>query len=92
MKNYTGLSALGRNLRSIRKSAKMTQKQVAEKLGISTGTLSVIENGKDASLDSYKKVANYFDIKVEDYLVKPPTKQSFLARTWTRIKKFFLWT
>lgn len=55
---------LGQRIRDLRKSKKITQEQLAEKLGIGTANISYIENGKFApSFENFEKLVNIFGIE-----------------------------
>jgi transcriptional regulator with XRE-family HTH domain len=57
------------NIRLERKKSKLTQKQLAEKLGVSDSTLSYWERGDfEPDSESLLKLANIFDVTV-DYLL-----------------------
>lgn len=46
MEKFVDYMLLGNRIKDVRKEAKMTQEQLAEKLGISTAYMSQIETGK----------------------------------------------
>jgi len=46
----------------------VTQKSVSEKLGIDPMTLQVIGRRNSASLDTLKKLANAFDMKLSEFI------------------------
>lgn len=55
---------LGQRIRELRKSKKITQEQLAEKLGIGTANISYIENGKFApSFENFEKLVNIFEVE-----------------------------
>ena len=47
--------------KQLRKTEKMTQKQLADELAISPITISKLENGENATLETVLKVLQYFD-------------------------------
>ncbi|WP_048152500.1 helix-turn-helix transcriptional regulator [Methanolacinia paynteri] len=48
----------------------MTQEGLAKELGVTRQTILAIEKGKyDPSLDLAFKIANYFDVKIEEVFV-----------------------
>lgn len=58
----------GEILKSLRSEAKLTQKELAEKLNISQSTIRMIEIGKrNGSKEVTDKIADYFDVSL-DYL------------------------
>lgn len=52
-------------IRQLRKNKKLTQKQLAEKLGIAKSTISSIENGGTPSLELLQELSIALDAKVE---------------------------
>ncbi|WP_370841863.1 helix-turn-helix domain-containing protein [Megasphaera sp.] len=52
------------NIAEIRKSKKMTQKELAKKSGVSRATISKIENGKtvEVKLSTIEAISNALDI------------------------------
>lgn len=53
------------NIRKLRKEKNMTLKQLSEKLGIASNTLSQYETGKrEPKLKTWHRIANYFDVSV----------------------------
>lgn len=60
---------LRRNLRYLRKRKGLTQKQVADSVGITRSALADYENGKsEPKASTLVKLSNYFDINVNDLL------------------------
>jgi transcriptional regulator with XRE-family HTH domain len=58
---------LGKRIKSLRKSRKLTLVEVAQKTGIDQATLSRIENGKmTGTLDSHMKLANCLGIHLPE--------------------------
>ncbi|MGN1134479.1 MAG: helix-turn-helix domain-containing protein [Oscillospiraceae bacterium] len=65
-------SELGRRISELRKSRKMTQHDLSEKLGIRQETVSMIEQGKrKPSIFMVRKIANLFDVDYDLLLGKP---------------------
>ena len=61
---------IGKNIADLRKSAGMTQEQLAEKLDISIKHCSSVERGwSSLSLEKLIDVSNLFDVSL-DYLIK----------------------
>lgn len=52
---------LGLWCKGLRKSEKLTQKQLAEELALSPLTISKLENGENPTLDTLLKVLQYFN-------------------------------
>ena len=62
------MEVFGKNLIELRKLNNMTQRQVAEKLGIAQPSYIRYENGKaEPSLENLVKIADIFDVSI-DYL------------------------
>lgn len=62
------LSNLGKRIKSERQKRGITQQQLAEQIDISTNFMSLIENGRNMSVDTLVKIANVFGVSV-DYLL-----------------------
>lgn len=62
------LSNLGRRIKSERQKRGITQQQLAERIDISTNFMSLIENGRNMSVDTLVNIANVFGVSV-DYLL-----------------------
>jgi putative transcriptional regulator len=55
------------SLRERRKDARLSQEQLAERLGVSRQTIISIERGRfDPSLDLAFRLAAVFDVRIED--------------------------
>ena len=68
MKNIKRL--LGARIREIRKLNKLTQEQLAEKIGIEIPSLSNIENGKNyPNSETIEKIAKGLEVEVFDLFV-----------------------
>ena len=68
---------LGKRIRELRKSKKLTQEQLAELLGIGTPNISYIETGKYApSMDTLEKLANVLDIKPFEFYMFEQNKST----------------
>lgn len=62
------MSVLGDRLREMRKKRGLTQREVAEPIGIAVSTLGMYESGKrEPDVDTLKKLARFFNVTV-DYL------------------------
>ena len=67
----------------VRKAVKITQEELAKKLGINRATLSKYENGTiDLSLSQLQKIAEALGVEVWDLLDAPPLpkKNNFFIR------------
>ena len=60
---------IGNKLREYRESRNMTQKEIAEALGVEAATVSKYESGLlEPKIDSLKKLAEIFDVTVDELL------------------------
>lgn len=57
---------IGKRIREARRKREWTQEQLAEKVGISRGFLSLIEIGKPASVDTLEEIAKTLRISLKD--------------------------
>jgi DNA-binding XRE family transcriptional regulator len=68
-KNARMPKALGKKIQKVRKGMKITQEQLAEKVGISTTYIGYIEQGRYApSLEVLEKIAKHLKIKVNEII------------------------
>lgn len=67
-----GLATLefGRNIAELRKAKNMTQKELAEKAGISSHYLSRIEMGKRPGIKAAAMIANALGVEVKEFYVR----------------------
>lgn len=63
-----GLENLGKRIREERLNKGLTQEQLAEKVNISLNFMSLIENGKNMSVQTLVNLANALDVSI-DYLL-----------------------
>lgn len=63
-----GLENLGKRIREERLKKGLTQEQLAEKVDISLNFMSLIENGKNMSVQTLINLANALDVSI-DYLL-----------------------
>ena len=64
MKNH-----FSENIKRLREVAKLTQKELAEKLGITPRKVSYWENGKiEPDMDTLILISNFFDESIDDLL------------------------
>lgn len=60
---------VGKNITKLRKEAKIRQEELAERVGITSSTLSKIENGEGSvKLDLLEKIAKIFQLDVVDLM------------------------
>ncbi|MGN0551693.1 MAG: helix-turn-helix domain-containing protein [Acutalibacteraceae bacterium] len=62
------LHNLGNRIRAVRQSRGITQEQLAERVDISTNFMSLIENGRNMSVETLVKIADVLGVTV-DYLL-----------------------
>lgn len=62
------LDNLGKRIKDERQKRGMTQEQLAEKIDISTNFMSLIENGKNMSVETLAKISIIFGVSI-DYLL-----------------------
>lgn len=75
-------------LKELRKERKLTQKQLAESLGIATSTIIKYERGeREPNIQNIKRFANYFNVTV-DYLLGFDDEFNNLDLTSKRIALF----
>ena len=55
-------SDIGILIRLLRKQEKLTQEELAEKLGLSRMTIKNIESGQNATLETFFKILRHFDV------------------------------
>jgi len=66
---------LGRRLRALRRLKRLTQKDLAGRLGISVSNLSAIERGdKYPRVEMLKKIARILDVPLEELFVLQDTQ------------------
>lgn len=60
---------IGKRIRRLRKQRELTQEELAEKVGVSTTHVGLVETGKRRmSLKTLQKVANALKVKVKDLI------------------------
>lgn len=58
-------------LKELRLKKKLSQKELAEELGITQEAVSFLETGKrNPSYELLKKISKYFDVSVDDLFLK----------------------
>ncbi len=55
-------------LRDLREKSGLTQEKLAYLTNISVKTISSIENGKDCSIRTVKKLSKYFGVSIEEII------------------------
>lgn len=60
--------SIGMKIWMYRKQKKLTQQQLAEKVGLTLHTISKIETGKsNGTVDNLKKIAEALDVNIKDF-------------------------
>lgn len=83
---------VGNNIRKYRTGQKLTQEQLAEKIGISTSFCSKLERGKKSmSIATLRDIANALEISV-NYLLFEKTKEiiSKILKCYCKISQMLL--
>lgn len=62
----------GKVLKDFWEKSKMTQKEFAEKIGMSQSALNQIFNSKDIRTGTLEKVCDAFDVKINDFYLNTP--------------------
>lgn len=61
------MSHFSEKIKLLRQAAGLTQKVVAEKIGISQGNYSGLEQGKfDPSLSTLEKISDFYDVSIDE--------------------------
>lgn len=86
MKNEEKL--MGSKIKKLRKDAKMSQEELASKLGISRSYFSKIENNqRGLSIDIMQKVCRIFNISMDDFFGTLEAKDDFLETEANKLNK-----
>ncbi len=76
---YDDKEFIGKTLQEIRKRAKMTQSELAERVGISDKHLSKIETGKNLpSLNNFLKMAEVMEFSLDEFGIKSKISENNL--------------
>ncbi|HCL4578705.1 helix-turn-helix transcriptional regulator [Clostridium botulinum] len=75
------MSNLGKRLKELRNEAKLSQKDLAKKLELSSSTVGMIESGKrEGNKETIQKIANFFGVSI-DYLYGNDNKETAQAES-----------
>ena len=87
------MSALGENLKKIRKAKKMTQKDLAQKSGVKQSVISDLETGNAKSTGSILELSNALGVTAEELKkgVFDETEQSNIAPVMVRMAPVLSW-
>lgn len=80
-KKLRGVVFIVNNIRLYRAYKGVSQKEVADAIGISQQTLSKVENSDNMNLKTAKKIADYFGVGLDDIFLSKNT-----INTWRKIK------
>ena len=82
---------MGSKIKKLRKDAKMSQEELASKLGISRSYFSKIENNqRGLSIDIMQKVCRIFNISMDDFFGTIEAKDDFLETEANKLIKKYL--
>ena len=72
------LIVFGKRLKTLRKDRKMTQEELADKLGLHNSYIGLLERGERIpSLLTLDKIARYFGVKPSDLIMEEQIKQKY---------------
>lgn len=72
---------VGENIRTIRKSKKMSINKLSELSGVSLGFLSDIENGKtNPSIDTLEKISDALKVEIKEFFESEPISKEKLEQ------------
>lgn len=78
---------IGDKIKELREKKGLTQKELAEEIGVAQSTVAMIESGKNkGSIETLSKIANYFNVSI-DYLTTTEEKLSFAMDSLKKIHK-----
>ncbi len=77
--------SIGKRVRRIRRSADLTQGQLAQLAGVNSGTLARLEQGgiQDPHFSTLEKLAGALDVRIEHLYSTEPIEEPALAGTRT---------
>lgn len=68
---------LGRRIRELRKAKKLTQEELAEKVGIGTPNISYFETGKfSPAIETLQKIAEALEVEIYELYMFNPLKST----------------
>lgn len=78
---------IGNKIKELREKKGLTQKELAEEIGVAQSTIAMIESGKNkGSIETLAKIANYFNVSI-DYLTTTEEKLSLAIDSLENIHK-----
>lgn len=85
MNRAVQVELVGRKIRQLRRQRKLTQTELAERIGIHQSDLSRMEQGEyRVGLDTLLKILQTFDMGIGEFFEERPTGESVFA-TYTRL-------
>ena len=72
-KKFKGVVVIVNNIKLLRAYKGVSQKEVADAIGISQQTLSKVENSDNMNLKTAKKIADYFGVGLDDIFLNKNT-------------------
>lgn len=73
VENLRGVVVIVNNIKVLRAYKGVSQKEVADAIGISQQTLSKVENSDNMNLKTAKKIADYFGVGLDDIFLNKNT-------------------
>jgi transcriptional regulator with XRE-family HTH domain len=70
------------NIKTIRKAWGLSQKDIADKYGVSQGTASAWENGTEPSFDILISLSDFFKVSIDD-LIRKEIRQQDVPERWS---------
>lgn len=70
---FKGVVVIVNNIKLLRAYKGVSQKEVADAIGISQQTLSKVENSDNMNLKTAKKIADYFGVGLDDIFLNKNT-------------------
>ncbi|AKQ74015.1 MULTISPECIES: helix-turn-helix domain-containing protein [Bacillus] len=77
MKNNVVAKLVGRKLREIRDKRNYSQRQLAEKLGVSDSYLSKVEKGQPVSLKLLERIADILNVHISYFFIEDDELNEF---------------
>ncbi|MDU5912868.1 MAG: helix-turn-helix transcriptional regulator [Anaerococcus vaginalis] len=73
IEKFKGVVVIVNNIKLLRAYKGVSQKEVADAIGISQQTLSKVENSDNMNLKTAKKIADYFGVGLDDIFLNKNT-------------------
>lgn len=73
IEKFKGVVVIVNNIKVLRAYKGVSQKEVADAIGISQQTLSKVENSDNMNLKTAKKIADYFGVGLDDIFLNKNT-------------------